>query len=109
LTFCLVLCIGLKRWNIGFQKDISRHISFSFWTIVLGHATFCIVVGYNNALARFRRISSSLVEASMDLGDNGFQTFRHLDQIKLHLPNPDKPERIATKALRHKEKMFIIN
>ncbi|MCX5479622.1 ABC transporter permease [Kaistia geumhonensis] len=53
-------------------------IPFSFWTIVLGHATFCIVVVYNNAVARFRRTSQSLVEASMDLGADGFQTFRHV-------------------------------
>ena len=53
-------------------------IPFSFWTIVLGHATFCIVVVYNNAVARFRRLSPSLVEASMDLGADGFQTFRHV-------------------------------
>lgn len=53
-------------------------IPFSFWTIILGHATFCVVVVYNNAIARFRRTSSSLVEASMDLGANGFQTFRHV-------------------------------
>ena len=53
-------------------------IPFSTWTIVLGHATFCIVVVYNNAVARFRRLSGSLVEASMDLGANGFQTFRHV-------------------------------
>lgn len=53
-------------------------IPFSFWTIVLGHATFCVVVVYNNALARFRRVSGSLIEASMDLGADGFQTFRHV-------------------------------
>ncbi len=53
-------------------------IPFSFWTIVLGHATFCIVVVYNNAVARFRRTSGSLIEASMDLGANGFQTFLHI-------------------------------
>ena len=53
-------------------------IPFSTWTIVLGHATFCIVVVYNNAVARFRRLSGSLVEASTDLGANGFQTFRHV-------------------------------
>ena len=53
-------------------------IPFSFWTIVLGHATFCIVVVYNNAVARFRRVSGSLIEASMDLGADGFQTFRHI-------------------------------
>ena len=53
-------------------------IPFSFWTIVLGHATFCVVVVYNNAVARFRRTSGSLIEASMDLGADGFQTFRHI-------------------------------
>lgn len=53
-------------------------IPFSFWTIVLGHATFCVVVVYNNAVARFRRLSGSLVEASMDLGANSFQTFRYV-------------------------------
>ncbi|PWV98236.1 putative spermidine/putrescine transport system permease protein [Hoeflea marina] len=53
-------------------------IPFSFWTIVLGHATFCVVVVYNNAVARFRRLSGSLIEASMDLGADGFQTFRHV-------------------------------
>lgn len=51
-------------------------VPFSTWTIVLGHATFCIVVVYNNAVARFRRLSGSLVEASADLGANAFQTFR---------------------------------
>ncbi|HHY49996.1 MAG TPA: ABC transporter permease [Alphaproteobacteria bacterium] len=54
------------------------NIPFSFWTIVLGHATFCIVVVYNNAVARFRRMHGSLIEASMDLGADGFQTFRHV-------------------------------
>jgi putative spermidine/putrescine transport system permease protein len=53
-------------------------IPFSYWTIVLGHATFCIVVVYNNAVARFRRLSNSLVEASYDLGADGFQTFWHI-------------------------------
>lgn len=53
-------------------------IPFSFWTIVLGHATFCIVVVYNNAVARLRRTSPSLIEASMDLGADAFQTFRYV-------------------------------
>jgi putative spermidine/putrescine transport system permease protein len=53
-------------------------ISFSYWTIVLGHATFCIVVVYNNVIARLRRSSPALIEASMDLGANSFQTFRHV-------------------------------
>src|SRR4030042_5629451 len=54
------------------------NLPFSFWTIVVGHATFCMVVVYNNVLARFRRTSGSQIEASMDLGANGFQTFRHV-------------------------------
>jgi putative spermidine/putrescine transport system permease protein len=53
-------------------------IPFSFWTIILGHATFCIVVVYNNAVARFRRMHGSLMEAAMDLGADGFQTFRYV-------------------------------
>ncbi|TYR30696.1 ABC transporter permease [Mesorhizobium microcysteis] len=53
-------------------------IPFSFWTIILGHATFCVVIVYNNAIARFRRTSGSLMEASMDLGADGFQTFRYV-------------------------------
>ena len=47
-------------------------------TIVAGHATFCIVVVYNNVIARLRRVSQSLLEASMDLGADGFQTFRYV-------------------------------
>jgi putative spermidine/putrescine transport system permease protein len=53
-------------------------IPFSFWTIVLGHATFCIVVVYNNVIARLRRSSPALMEASMDLGADSFQTFRYV-------------------------------
>lgn len=53
-------------------------IPFSTWTIVLGHATFCIVIVFNNAVARMRRLSGSLVEAAADLGANSFQTFRYV-------------------------------
>ncbi|RZU00854.1 ABC transporter permease [Rivibacter subsaxonicus] len=56
----------------------SFEIPFSFWTIVIGHATFCVVVVYNNAVARLRRLSPSLIEASMDLGADMFQTLRHV-------------------------------
>src|SRR5512136_548523 len=65
--------------GIAMRSAISlMQIPFSFWTIVIGHATFCVVTVYNNVLARFRRTSGSIVEASMDLGANGFQTFRHV-------------------------------
>jgi putative spermidine/putrescine transport system permease protein len=53
-------------------------ISLSLWTIAIGHATFCIVVVYNNVIARLRRVSASFTEASMDLGANGWQTFRYI-------------------------------
>ncbi len=51
-------------------------VTLSIWTIVVGHTTFCIVVVYNNVLARLRRTQGSLIEAAMDLGANGWQTFR---------------------------------
>ena len=53
-------------------------IPYSTLTIILGHATFCIVIVYNNAVARFRRLSGGILEASADLGANAFQTFRHI-------------------------------
>jgi putative spermidine/putrescine transport system permease protein len=53
-------------------------INLSLVTIIIGHATFCIVVVYNNVIARLRRTSGSLGEASMDLGAHGIQTFRYV-------------------------------
>lgn len=49
-----------------------------FWTIIAGHATFCLVIVYNNVVARLRRIPDSWIEASQDLGARGFQTFRYV-------------------------------
>src|SRR4029079_7789116 len=53
-------------------------VSLRLWTIVVGHATFCVVVVYNNVLARLRRTSGSFFEASADLGATGFQTFGYV-------------------------------
>ena len=81
ISFLLVLPIALPGivTGIALRSAIgSFNIPFSFWTIVIGHATFCVVTVYNNVLARFRRTGSSLIEASMDLGANVFQTFRHV-------------------------------
>ncbi len=81
ISFLLVLPIALPGIVTGIALRSAlglMEIPFSFWTIIVGHATFCIVVVYNNVLARFRRTSASLVEASMDLGANGMQTFRHI-------------------------------
>lgn len=79
ISLLFVLPIALPGIITGISLRAAfdlANIPFSFWTIVLGHATFCIVVIYNNAVARFRRLSPSLVEASMDLGADSFQTFR---------------------------------
>ncbi|MEO6652230.1 MAG: ABC transporter permease [Ilumatobacteraceae bacterium] len=56
----------------------SFRIGFGFQSLVIAHATFCIVVAYNNVVARLRRSSPNLLEASADLGAHGFQTFRHV-------------------------------
>jgi putative spermidine/putrescine transport system permease protein len=45
---------------------------------MIGHATFCIVIVFNNVIARLRRMSPSIEDASMDLGANGLQTFRYI-------------------------------
>ncbi len=81
ISLLLILPIALPGIITGIALRSAFNLMdlpFSFWTIVLGHATFCVVVVYNNAVARFRRTSGSLIEASMDLGADGFQTFRHV-------------------------------
>jgi len=59
--------------NNAFTKGAG--MSTGLLTVVIGHATFCIVIVYNNAFARLKRMGSSLQEASMDLGANGITTF----------------------------------
>ncbi len=81
ISFVLILPLALPGivTGIAMRSAISLlQIPFSFWTIVIGHATFCVVTVYNNVLARFRRTSPSMMEASMDLGANSFQTFWHI-------------------------------
>jgi putative spermidine/putrescine transport system permease protein len=51
-------------------------INLGLFTAIVAHATFCIVVVFNNVVARLRRMGSSLEEASMDLGGDGITTFR---------------------------------
>jgi putative spermidine/putrescine transport system permease protein len=78
-SFLLVLPIALPGVLTGIALSSFYTfwgLPFSLWTIVIGHATFCVVIVYNNVLARLRRTSPSLVEASMDLGADGWQTFR---------------------------------
>ena len=79
VSFLLVLPIALPGIITGMALNsffASARIQLSMWTIVIGHATFCVVVVYNNVLARLRRSSPSLIEASQDLGADGWQTFR---------------------------------
>ncbi len=81
VTLLILLPIALPGIVTGISLRAAfalGEVPFSYWTIVLGHATFCIVVVYNNVIARLRRSSPALVEASMDLGANSFQTFRHV-------------------------------
>jgi putative spermidine/putrescine transport system permease protein len=79
VSFLLLLPIALPGIITGMALNsfyTFAGFGFSIWTIVIGHATFCVVIVYNNVLARLRRTSGSLVEASMDLGADGWQTFR---------------------------------
>ncbi len=79
ISFLFVLPIALPGIITGMALNsfISfSGLTFSLTTIVIGHATFCIVIVYNNVLARLRRTQPSLIEASMDLGADGWQTFR---------------------------------
>jgi putative spermidine/putrescine transport system permease protein len=81
INLLLILPIALPGVVTGIALRSAYHameIPFSVWTIIIGHATFCVVVVFNNAVARLRRISPTLLEASMDLGANTFQTFRYV-------------------------------
>ena len=81
VNLLLILPIALPGIVTGIALRSAYHtleIPFSFWTIVIGHATFCVVVVFNNAVARLRRTSPSLIEASMDLGADRLQTLRHV-------------------------------
>lgn len=81
ISFLVVLPIALPGivTAIALRSTFAlAEISFGTLTIVIGHATFCIVIVYNNVVARLRRMSPSIVEASADLGASGWQTFRHV-------------------------------
>jgi putative spermidine/putrescine transport system permease protein len=65
--------------NNAFRTVLSPlGIQLGLFTVVVGHATFCIVIVYNNVLARLRRLGTSVEEASADLGADTFQTFRYV-------------------------------
>ena len=85
VSFILILPLALPGIVTGMALNSTINLggeliglSFSLWTIIIGHATFCVVVVYNNVIARLRRTATSLVEASSDLGADGIQTFRYV-------------------------------
>ncbi|MEP7292218.1 MAG: ABC transporter permease [Chloroflexota bacterium] len=81
ISLLVVLPIALPGivTGIALRSSISLlGVDFSVWTIIIGHATFCIVTVYNNVIARLRRSQYSQLEASMDLGASSWQTFRYI-------------------------------
>lgn len=85
LSFALVLPIALPgivtALALSSFVDTTRvtiGLNFGLAAVIVGHATFCVVVVYNNVVARLRRTPGSLQEASMDLGADGLQTFRYV-------------------------------
>jgi putative spermidine/putrescine transport system permease protein len=85
ISFVLVLPIALPgivtALALSSVVEVGRSwfgLNFGIVTIIIGHATFCVVVVYNNVIARLRRTPGNLVEASMDLGGDGWQTFRYV-------------------------------
>ena len=81
VSFLLVLPLALPGIVTGMALNATVNtvgIGFSLFTIIVGHATFCVVTVYNNVLARLRRASSTMEEASMDLGADTWQTFRYV-------------------------------
>lgn len=81
ITLLILLPIALPGVITGMSLRSTfwiMDIPFSTLTIILGHATFCIVIVHNKAVARFRRLSGGIFEASADLGANAFQTFFHI-------------------------------
>lgn len=81
ISFFLVLPIALPGVVTGIAlrtSIVTFGIDFGLLTIVIGHATFCVVVVYNNVVARLRRLPRSPEEASADLGADAFRTFRRV-------------------------------
>ncbi|MBC7677685.1 MAG: ABC transporter permease [Pseudorhodobacter sp.] len=81
VSFLLLLPIALPGIVTGIALNNAFRVAgatFGLLTIIIGHSTFCVVLVYNNALARLRRLGGTLEEASMDLGAGVWQTFRHV-------------------------------
>jgi putative spermidine/putrescine transport system permease protein len=86
ISFLFVLPIALPGvvTGIALQRSfITFGIDFGLLTIVIGHATFCVVIVFNNVIARLRRLPRSPEEASADLGGDMFTTFRRITGPRL--------------------------
>ena len=86
ISFLFVLPIALPGvvTGIALQRSfITFDVDFGLLTIVIGHATFCVVIVFNNVIARLRRLPSSPEEASADLGGDVFTTFRRITAPRL--------------------------
>jgi putative spermidine/putrescine transport system permease protein len=81
ISFVVILPIALPGIVTGMALNATFNtvgVQLGLLTIIVGHATFCIVVVYNNTVARLRRTSQHLEEASADLGADTWQTFRYV-------------------------------
>jgi putative spermidine/putrescine transport system permease protein len=81
ISFVILLPIALPGIVTGMALSTtfaSLDVPLGILTVIIGHATFCVVLIYNNAIARLRRTSRSFEEASADLGAHTFQTFRYV-------------------------------
>ncbi len=82
ISFALVLPIAfpgiVTALALSSMVDAMPGLNFGIPAIIVGHATFCVVVVFNNVVARLRRTSGSIIEASMDLGADGVTTFRYV-------------------------------
>jgi putative spermidine/putrescine transport system permease protein len=80
ISFLVVLPIALPGivTGVAFSNTFTQvlGVELGLFTVIVGHATFCVVVVYNNVVARLRRVSTSFEEASADLGAHTWQTFR---------------------------------
>ena len=90
LSLFIILPIALPGIITGIALRSAINLGdfpFSYWTVVIGHATFCVAVVYNNVIARMRRTSPSMLEASMDLGATG------LANVPARAASPCSPRR----------------
>ena len=82
VSFIVILPIALPGIVTGMALNSTftqvLGVDLTLFTIIIGHATFCMVLVYNNVIARLRRLGPSLEEASADLGAHSLQTFRHV-------------------------------